>query len=73
MTYELSTVAGETVIRCLLCDSITALAGDVANKYCGRCHLFHESVQAARLMHHDGATHECAEWRTARGRCAVCE
>jgi hypothetical protein len=61
------------VIVCRLCGSISALRGDVDNRYCARCHLFHEHVAQARAMHAAGASHECDEWRTARGRCAVCD
>ncbi len=45
MTYTLlTTLAGTVVIRCELCGAVSASAGDIQNKYCGRCHLFHESV-----------------------------
>jgi len=32
-------------IWCAICDSVTSLLGDVENKYCGRCHRFHEDQQ----------------------------
>ena len=58
---------GQRTIWCALCDAVTANPGDVANKYCGRCHLFHELVQDCRAACFEGATHDCGEWRTARG------
>jgi hypothetical protein len=69
MTYEL--LAG--AIRCQLCGSVSYAPGDIAHRYCGHCHLFHDAVQAGRAMHHEGTSHECGEWRTGRGVCAICE
>ena len=74
-TFELVRVGrDEPAIRCLLCGSISTHPKDlaIANRYCGRCHLFHDAVGAARAMHAEGATHECEEWRTAKDTCAVC-
>lgn len=59
-------------IHCLLCGSVSFNVNDVSQRYCGRCHLFHDSIRLARLLNVDGATHECHEWRTGRGTCAVC-
>lgn len=73
LTYELTTLGDRPALRCRLCHSISVLEGDIANRYCGRCHLFLESVEAARYLHQNGGTHECGEWQTARGVCAVCE
>jgi len=73
-TYAIEVVAGRSAIRCLFCDRVSELPGDVANRYCGRCHLFHDLVREARLMlarFQDG-THECSEWRTYRHQCALC-
>lgn len=63
---------GRMAIVCRLCGSTSELPGDVEHRYCGRCHLFHDAIAGARTLHRDGATHECGEWRTARGTCAVC-
>jgi len=73
-TYRvfLAAMGGQTAIQCLLCGRTSALPGDVENRYCGCCHLFHDAVAAARELHTNGATHECHEWPTARGVCAVC-
>jgi hypothetical protein len=72
-TYEWQTHAGTVAIRCLLCGRISELPGDVANRYCGRCHLFHDVVaEGLRLVAYPGATHECSEWQTGRGVCALC-
>jgi hypothetical protein len=73
LTYRLHTIAGATAIECLLCDRISELPGDVANRYCGRCHLFHEAIAQGRQLVAAGGTHECAEWQTFRGRCALCD
>jgi hypothetical protein len=59
-------------ITCRLCGSVSAHPMDVHSHYCGRCHLFHDDVAAVRAATRDGATHECDEWATARGRCAIC-
>jgi hypothetical protein len=74
-TFRLETTHGVTAIRCLLCDRVSELPGDVTNRYCGRCHLFHDLVAEARFMvaRYPGATHECEEWRTWRDRCAICD
>jgi hypothetical protein len=75
LTYRFHIIGGRNAIRCLLCDAISELPGDVHNRYCGRCHLFHDVVAAARAMFVAGATHDCGEWKTA-GRppvCAVCK
>lgn len=64
---------GQRTICCALCDAVSSHPGDVANKYCARCHLFHELVQDCREAVRRGATHDCGEWRTGRDRCALCE
>jgi len=73
-TFAIDTVAGRRAIRCLLCDRVSELAGDVENRYCSRCHLFHEIVAEARRMIalYPQSSHECHEWRTYRDRCALC-
>jgi hypothetical protein len=71
-TFELLTVDAAPAIRCRFCDSLSVLPGDVEHRYCARCHLFHQAVAAARHLAATG-THECHEWRTARGRCALCD
>lgn len=71
-TYVITTIAGHRAIHCLLCDRISELAGDVENRYCGRCHLFHEMIADCRAAVASGAGHECGEWRTFRGVCALC-
>lgn len=35
--------------------------------------LLPDAVAAARRMHADGATHDCFEWRTDQGLCALCD
>jgi hypothetical protein len=56
-TFRIETVAGVSAIRCLLCHRISELPGDVEHRYCGRCHLFLDSVAMARRMHADGVAH----------------
>ena len=73
LTYRLEVVAGVAAIRCLLCNRVSELPGDVMERYCGRCHLFHDLVAAMRAVLEEGGTHECGEWRTFRDRCALCD
>ena len=68
LTYRLERVDDLMTIVCLLCDSQSAHPDDIDNRYCARCHLFHDAVQLARQL----TTHECHEWMTAVGDCAVC-
>lgn len=73
MTYELSTVAEAAAEQTLDRRAARELPGDVEHRYCGRCHLFHHVVEEAReLYRRFSATHDCGEWRTWRGVCAVC-
>lgn len=65
-------IVADTIV-CLLCGSMSANSGDVRNRYCGRCHLSHDLVQSCRQSLAEGATHDCGEWRTARGLCALCD
>ena len=72
MSYQLLDLDGVVVICCLLCGSTTANPNDVSMRYCARCHLFHDAVQAQRRLHLDGGTHDCGEWHTKRDLCAIC-
>jgi hypothetical protein len=78
MTYTLLTIRGRvrpdrSAIRCELCGSVSAHPRDVAERYCGWCHLFHDVVAQARaLAAQPGAAHDCSEWRTGRHVCALC-
>jgi ribosomal protein S27AE len=73
-TYSIITeTVPRTGIKCALCGSVSYNAGDIQEKYCGRCHLFHQIVEDGRRMLATGATHDCGEWRTARDRCALCD
>jgi hypothetical protein len=75
-TYELitaPTVLPMVAIRCLLCGSVSVNASDVAHKYCGRCHLFHDLVADCRRDVARGSGHDCYEWETARHHCALCD
>ena len=68
-TYRMVTLYGHPAIECCLCRAISTNAGDIANKYCGRCRLFHEAIAAARQL----AEHHCEEWTVSGvGACAVC-
>jgi hypothetical protein len=68
-TYEL---IGARAICCRLCGFRSVLPADLANRYCGQCHLFHDVVAEARRLVAAGGTHDCGEWRTALGACALC-
>ena len=72
LTYELVTVAGRPAIRCLLCGAVSPHVGDLANRYCARCHLFHDAVADGRRHVSLRGAHDCAEWWTARRCCALC-
>jgi hypothetical protein len=57
MTYQLVTHHGSQGIQCLLCGLTSWHPMDVQERYCGRCHIFHEDVTLAGaadiwLMHH---------------------
>jgi hypothetical protein len=72
-TFELLVVDAMPAIRCRFCDSLSVLPGDIEAHYCARCHLFHDAIAGLRrLVAEHGGTHDCSEWRTARGRCAIC-
>lgn len=60
-------------IACLLCEQVSAHPRDVQERYCGACHLFHDDVKGARERHEQGITHQCRDWQTARGACAICD
>lgn len=60
----------ETCIQCRLCGAVSFNAGDMQNRYCGRCHLFHDQIAITRAL--AASAHHCQDWTTARGRCAVC-
>jgi len=64
-------VIRDGAIHCLMCNTTSFNTRDVSEKYCGRCHLFHDAVAQAKELSKQGS-HECIEWRTARGRCALC-
>jgi len=73
LTYDLGFRHGDRpAIRCLLCDAISWHPGDVANRYCARCHLFHDAIEEGRRLLASGGGHECAAWRTGRDHCALC-
>lgn len=63
------------IIECLLCGSRSFNQNDIATRYCGRCYLFHDEVQAARTRQTAdlSTTHNCGDWRTAINHCAVCD
>jgi hypothetical protein len=71
-TYELHAVRGRTAIFCRLCDRISELPGDVEQRYCSRCHLFHDAIADGRELIAAGGTHDCGEWATYRQVCALC-
>ncbi len=72
-TYEVVFIKRTRAIHCLLCDSLSTHRRDIEERYCGRCHLFHDAVaEGRRLLAIRGSTHECGEWRTDRGVCALC-
>jgi len=72
-TFAIESCAGVRAIRCLLCNRVSELRSDVEHRYCSRCRLFHDIVTEGRRLLADGGAHECAEWRTYRSRCALCD
>lgn len=70
--FRLERVDDFMTIVCGLCGSQSAHPGDIENRYCARCHLFLDAVGMARILVADGGTHDCHEWMTALGECAVC-
>lgn len=72
-TFRIVTVEDRRpAIVCLLCLHTSHNIQDVSRRYCPFCHLFHDVVMEARAYHEGGLTHECDEWRTAAGHCAIC-
>ena len=59
-------------IICKLCDAVSHHPVDIAERYCARCHLFHDAIALARSQLRRGGAHKCREWLTARGYCALC-
>jgi ribosomal protein L37E len=50
-TYELVDEQGLSGIRCLCCGSVSYHPQDVAQRYCGCCHLFHEETSPKALVY----------------------
>jgi hypothetical protein len=71
-TFVVDTRHGRPVIVCHLCGAVSASAHDIKQRYCGRCHLFHAIVADGRALLAAGGTHDCGEWATGRGVCALC-
>lgn len=44
LTYELITLREQHGIKCLRCGMTSFHPIDIANRYCGRCHIFHEDL-----------------------------
>jgi hypothetical protein len=47
-TYQY--LEGGAAIQCLLCNQISYHPRDVAERYCGRCHVFHDDLAARRAL-----------------------
>jgi len=73
-TYSLlrTVVTTTTAIRCHLCGRVSEARDEIDHGYCARCHLSHEAVRIGRALVRAGGAHECQEWRTFRGVCALC-
>lgn len=72
-TYVIRQTEQGPCIRCLMCEAESYHTADIEKLYCARCHLFHEIVRRCRTdVAKYGHTHDCGEWRTALGRCALC-
>lgn len=71
-TYIVLSTLTRPYILCLLCRRASFHPTDIAERYCGWCHVSHDALAIARRLHADGGTHECHEWPTAVGTCAVC-
>jgi hypothetical protein len=48
--YLLTTTNGIDTITCLACGRTSANKGDIENRYCGKCHVFHDDQAAADAM-----------------------
>lgn len=73
-SYILETHAdGRVAIVCKMCEFRSFNTYDCAERYCPVCHMFHDAVETARtLAKNPASVHECHDWKTARGVCAVC-
>jgi hypothetical protein len=69
VTFE---IRGDSIV-CLMCGAESFNINDRTLRYCGACKMFHETVSLAREAVALGGTHDCGEWRTANGRCALCD
>jgi hypothetical protein len=45
-TYQY--LEGGAAIQCLVCNTISHNATDIAQRYCGHCHAFHSDMMAER-------------------------
>lgn len=47
-TYQLLQTAAGLAIRCLLCGRVSYNRYDIAERYCGACHRFHDDPHPER-------------------------
>lgn len=43
-TFEVLDIGGKAAIKCLHCGLVSYNPNDVAQKFCGKCGLFHEDI-----------------------------
>lgn len=48
--YEIISAAGRAGITCMTCGMTSWNPGDVKNRYCGKCHVFHEDAAVGSLI-----------------------
>ena len=72
VTFSILETTDGPAIECGLCRRVSHHHGDIANRYCGACHIWHDVLAEARFAMRSGGTHECGEWRTAVSTCGVC-
>lgn len=44
-TFRVIEVDCEEAIQCLVCESISYNKNDIREKYCGRCHQYHDILK----------------------------
>lgn len=65
-TYELGERDGARFIRCLICRMESFNSNDIAQRYCGFCHHFHDTIEACGL-----GRVWLSQWLCPRRHCAV--
>jgi len=50
-TYSIVRINETQAIRCERCQRISYSSGDIAHRYCGHCHVYHDDVAPPGSAH----------------------